>query len=684
MADTAFAENEAKSPEPGALAPPGRIEGGFAVDPTRRLAALAGHATFAATERGDDRAALVAMQVAPGAPPRAQALSLLAVTSLERVMGPLGQGAAPDAAGQPAWFVVCRVPPGPALWPANAPAPRPWSDAELLDCLLRPVAAALETLQARHVTHRAIRPDNLFRPAQGEPVTLGPAWAAPPASFQPVLFEPPYAALCHKAGRGEGSIADDVYALGVTMIVLATGRLPMAGLSEAEIIRRKVDLGSYAALTAETRLSPAIADLVRGMLAEDPDHRPTPALLSDPDAARARRVASRPPHRAQRALEHGDMVIWTARMLALALAGDPEEAARLLRTGVVDRWLRRSLGDSALAARIEEACRQRNSEAEADNPRADGVLVARAVALLDPLAPLCWRGVALWPDGLGALLADAAGDAQRLAVLRDLVESEAIGVWAAARPERCDVMVLRADAQHHHSLLRLRGWAGGLSRLTYALNPLLACRSPRLGAGMVVRLADLLPALEAVAAPHAAATPPLPAPLDAPPIDPEIAAFLAARLEQRIERDLALIADPADRDRAARAQLRLLAWLQRRTRAPALPALAAWLAAHLRPGLANWRGRKRREMLEKTTGELVRTGQLPALLALLDDPQARAQDQADAQAADEAVRAIDAELQRILEARSARAALARRVGREIALSAALVALAIAAVAAAMA
>jgi hypothetical protein len=42
------------------------------------------------------------------------------------------------------------------------------------------------------------------------------------------------------------------------------------------------------------------------MLAEDPDHRPPPALLRDPSGARGRRVAARPASRAQRSFKIGD------------------------------------------------------------------------------------------------------------------------------------------------------------------------------------------------------------------------------------------------------------------------------------------------------------------------------------------------------------------------------------------
>ena len=57
------------------------------------------------------------------------------------------------------------------------------------------MAQALDQLQTLGLTHRAIRPDNLFVAAGGKAVVLGPGWGAPPAMHQPALFEPPYSAL---------------------------------------------------------------------------------------------------------------------------------------------------------------------------------------------------------------------------------------------------------------------------------------------------------------------------------------------------------------------------------------------------------------------------------------------------------------------------------------------------------
>jgi hypothetical protein len=654
------------------------IAGVYSVDVARPLpGAGGGLPAFAATDRSAGRSGLMAVQSTPGGPPRAMALNALTGWTQDGLLVPLAHGPATGPRGEAAWFVVSAAPPGPSL----AASLRPWGEAELLEYVLRPAAAVLVALDQQRVTHRAIRVDNIFRAGMSASVVLGAAWSAPPAQHQPALFEPPYSAMCLPGGRGDGTIADDVYALGVTLVVLALGRLPLEGLDPVTILRRKLALGSYAALVGEERLPPTIGDLVRGMLAEDPEHRPPPVLLADPAAARTRRVAARPPRRGQHPLELAGERVWDARTLAHAVATNPDEGGRLLRSGAVDRWLRRSLGDPVMAARLDEVARLHSADAAADSARADALVTMCAVAVLDPLAPLCWRGVALWPDGLGPVLAsadamhDETGDllAERLA---DMVTSEATGHWALMRPERGDVVAMRMAARQRRVMMHLRGWGGGLSRLRYVLNPLLACSSPILAGHMVARLGDLLAALEA-----AAGRPEL---RRGQPVDREITAFVAARNEQRFEAEMVGMADAVSPDGAVVMQLRMLAGLQRRAEGKALPQLAAWLAEQAAPSLASWRNRPRREAIERALAEVARSGQLMPMVGLLDNAAARAADLRGFKAANDAVQRIDAELAALAGATAMRAEAARRIGHEVALGIAMVALTVAVVAAVLA
>jgi hypothetical protein len=348
--------------------------------------------------------------------------------------------------------------------------------------------------------------------------------------LQPAVVEPPYAAMCAPCGRGDGGIADDVYALGVLLIALALGRLPLSGLDADATIRLKLEVGSYAAVAGQERLPPLIADLARTMLAEDPEHRPSPAMLLDPHAARSRRVAARAPRRATRALTIGDREVWDSRSVAFAMATQPDAAVQVLRDGTADLWLRRALTDAALAGRVDEAVRQRAARGTEGEARADALMVMRVITALDPLAPLCWSGLALWPDAVGAVLVAAEADPALLTSVEAVIDTEAPAAWVTVRQDDAAASI-RVDARRQRGWLRQRGPGGGLTRLRYALNPLHPCASKVLEGLYVVQPADVPAALEQAAG-RTAGRP-------ARPIDAALAGFLAARMDGQVDPDLA-------------------------------------------------------------------------------------------------------------------------------------------------
>jgi len=636
------------------------IAGRYAVLPTQPMPeAGGGLPCFAAKDSHTGDTGLIAIQVRRDAPARSHALQML-VQPIDGLLTPLAHGPAPAPHGEAGYFVICPAPPGPPL----AGRLRPWPEAALISFALRPIALTLEKLAGHNLTHRAIRLNNVFQGRYGQPLVLGPAWAAPPAMHQPCLFEPPYSATCHPAGRGDGSIADDVYALGVLLLTLALGRVPLAELDDTAILRRKLEFGSHAALVGDERLPPLISDLLRGMLAEDPEHRPTPLLLLDPGVARSRRVAARPPRRAQRPLAVGDVTVWDARTLAYALGTQFDQGTGALRSGTAVQWLRRSLGDAPTATHVDELVRNRIADSPREESRSDAMMVMRAVASIDPLAPLCWRGTALWPDGLGALLVTATADPALTTSLEDMVAAEAAANWGPLRPERCDLPTLRLEARQNRAWLATRGLAGGLPRLVYVLNPLLPCAGPLLADRWITRLSELPAAIEAAIAANPKAV----------PLDFHLAAFIAARGDSRMEAETnaltGTIQNPVNLP-----ELRLLAELQVRHHAGPMPALAAWIAGAAAPMVAIWANRPRRRELTERLKALAPAGQLLPMLALLEDPPGRSADSVGARLAAAELNRIDAELRAINAGAPQRRGTATRIGQEIAAGVGLVALA---------
>jgi hypothetical protein len=601
---------------------------------------------------------LLAVQTRPDLPPRARLLGGRAASAAPNVLMPLDYGAGKDPAGREALFILTALPPGLSL----AADPRPWTEADVTKYLLLPAAAALGALAERGVAHRAIRPDNIFRAGAGERVVLGPCWAAPPASMQPPAFEPPYSAQCLPCGRGEGSPHDDVYALGVTILWCVLGGMPggptTAWEDEVALLRRKLTVGSLPALADGARLSQSLSDLLRGMLAEDPDHRPAPALLLDPEQARTRRVATRPIVRAQRALEVGPVQVWYPRELAWAIGKYPEDGAKLVRNGTLGAWLRRILGDSQIALRLDEAMARAAIEAPAETTRPAHVMASRAVAALDPLAPMIWRGIALFPDGLATAMVQAAvsGQTGTAAALEEVLIQDVTAAWLSGRVPRPDYTRMQQDVRDWRDWLSTRGITGGLARVLYGGNPLMVCASPILAGRVVARLVDLLPALE-----EAAAT----TDRKRPPIDTHLAAFIAARADQALMLEanrLSGFTSPEDR----LAVMSLFGKLQQRHYPEKLPRLAGWMLESGLADLTSWRSLATRKTLQDKLNALAAKGAITPMVELLQDSPAKARDAAGAYNAGRRVAEIDAVLENLRSGAERRSDRARQTGIEIA------------------
>jgi hypothetical protein len=154
----------------------GLIAGRYAVDTSQILLDAGGGVdAYLARDRMASDGRRVAFAVSRTASPRERALRVLA-DPIDNLMTPLAHGVAPLPAGKgEGYFIVCTPTPGPSV----ASALNVWPDKVLMDLVLRPAARVLEALQDRKLTHRAIRPNNVFQASRGQPVTLGAAWAAP-------------------------------------------------------------------------------------------------------------------------------------------------------------------------------------------------------------------------------------------------------------------------------------------------------------------------------------------------------------------------------------------------------------------------------------------------------------------------------------------------------------------------
>jgi eukaryotic-like serine/threonine-protein kinase len=282
--------------------------------------------------------------------------------------------------------------------------------------------------------------------------------------------------------------------------------------------------------------------------------------------------------------------------------------------------------------------------------RGDALLLMNTIGAINPRMPLCWRGVALWPDGLpGLLAAGIAGDADLLVAAEELLVHDIATGWSLAEqrqdcPSGPDIFAHRAQI----------GGSNGMLRLFYGLNPMLPCRAEGFSAGWVSDIPGLMRGLERNAGKAGDTM-----------IDLHLAAFIGARAERNLEMQVIRLATMKTADAQRRGELTLLRDLQVRYHPEPLPNLTKWVANRLRPDLARWRNKARRQAIEERLQALTQAGLLARLLTLFDDVASRTQDLAGMILAAKEVAAIDAETSAIDRDEVSRLTEAQRTGHAI-------------------
>ncbi|MFA7429507.1 MAG: protein kinase family protein [Rhodospirillaceae bacterium] len=494
----------------------------------------------------------------------------------------------------------------------------PIPENQVVKKVIKPLLTAMTEMSTRGVTHRAVRLDNLFWfDTTRERLCLGDCSTAPPGYDNPAAYEPPDMAQANPEGRGQGYPKDDLYALGLTVVSLLSGRDITETWSNDDVVRAKMAQSTYATFAAEGRVPLNLIEFVRGVLCDDPKERWD---LEDVDlwlqGRRLTPIQPKPPKRAQRPFKFEGREIFTMPELAHAMSVKWDAAAAPILDGRLEVWLRRGLEDNEAADAVANAIRI--AQAQSGDPRQSSDLtVARVLIVLDPKAPVRYREVRTTLDGFGTALACAFMQGRPLTSYAEMLSRDLPKFWVEAQG------LYSPELGHYESQFKdLKAnlttpiMGAGIERCLYEINENLHCQSPLIEGEYVTEIRELLPALDRVASK---------VDVKIKPMDRHIAAFINVKWERDTKVQFRALNDP-DPQRAAIGMLSLLAILQWRLGPPALHGLAGWLGAQLQPIVESFHGRARRRDLEREIPQIIRKGMLPELYNLLDNQEERQKD----------------------------------------------------------
>lgn len=533
----------------------------------------------------------------------------------------------------------------------------PMPEDQLTRQIVHPLVPALKEVSSRGMVHGAIRPNNMFyRDLASGGLMLGECVSAPPGYGQPVLFETVERGMAQPSGRGTGIMADDLYSLGVTLLILALGRNPLAGMDDEAILQAKIERGSFPALVGQVRLPLGIGEVVRGLLVDDPKQRWT---LNDLDLwVAGRRLSPKQPQisrRAARPLEFMGQEYWHCRTLGRAFSRHVAAATSVIESGELDKWLRRSMGDDARADAVANAIQTAGSGK--GGSMADR-LVARVCMALDPPAPIRYRGRSMLPDGIGTALADAFMRGESPQAVAEVVGNQLPMFWVNVQTDfKPEFVPLVQTFDQIRAFLERTAHGLGIERVLYEMNPTMPCMSSLVVKQLPSTPAELLRALEWTAAGGER---------HKDPIDRHIAAFLAARHKRSDELLYTQLGSGIEPMRRVIAMLTILAEVQARTGMDGLSHLAGWVVSLLEPAFRRFHSRPQQEAVRKAADSAAHNGRLTDLLKIVDDPEALRRDRLEFEAAQIAYREADAEMEKIRHSIADRNSIIESSGRQVA------------------
>lgn len=515
---------------------------------------------------------------------------------------------------QRCFAIIFRRPDGGPLMP-KLTAKIPKIDPEkLVKSLLIPALTTLAVFERRKITHRAIRPDNVFSSgADGSVFYFGDCVSVPPSWGQSTIFETIESTMTPPTGRGKGTIADDIYSLGATMLFLGMGQCPVAGMKERDLLAAKVENGSFSTLLSGEIVPGGLREPIRGMLSDDPVDRWTMDDLTQWTSGTLRRSA-RPirDYKTDRPVKFKDREYRNTRLLAHAHGLHWKDAAKQLKSKEFETWLQRGLSDADLVEELEALI---SSSSGSDGTSGDAKLVTRVGALLDPEGPLKYKGLTVMPDGMGYALSAAveSGDKEVISLVTELVQKGIASDWFEQKIllGRGDLTLEAKTFKKLQQFVRHSGPGYGVERVLYELNPFLPCRSPMLASAYVYSLRDLLPAIDNVVAEKGS--------LDKL-VDRHIAAFIASRISGSLDSQLAALEHTTGVSVSAKIGMTgLLAKVQNEYQHQMTPNLTAWLVEELQPAVARYNSKSLRKRIVEKMEEVAATGNLIELYQTLSN-----------------------------------------------------------------
>jgi len=491
----------------------------------------------------------------------------------------------------------------------------------ILENIIIPIVQSLTAIQQREMVHGNIRITNLYAgiSADNDKIMLGECLSAPASYNQPVIFEPVERAMATPIGRGDGTIKDDLYSLGVVLAMYARNFDPMRGKKDEEIIASKIVQGSYNTLIGPNdRIASGMTNIIRGLLTDN--HKNRWSLSDINDWLEGRNVNAQQPIRvkkASRSLEFDGKNFLYARTLAYRMSKNQQEAMTLIENNELAHWIKRSLGNNEISDRFELAI---STDQDNKSVQSWDRLLTRVSIAMDPAGPIHYKSLSFHMDSLGNTIADLFLKNKEISHFIEAFNNGVIYFWLNVMAEmNKDVTSQFKLFDKIKNYLRQDSISNGPERCLYELSSSIHCLSPNVIDFFPINPNEYLIALDRFAEKNKNNLP-------TKIIDKHGACFLISRDRSAIEPYLYDL-NHQEKYRYIMATINILNKIQSFSSSPPTPHLIDWILQHIDPIIGRYHDNMTREQIQRDIEKKKQTGIIADILKALENPKQIQKDQ---------------------------------------------------------
>ncbi len=558
--------------------------------------------------------------------------------------------------GTTRFALIFKKPEGNILLAQHQKRRDPMTEDNIKKFIITPIADVIQDISDRGIFHGNIRLDNIYYSSNNHAV-LGECFSSFPGAIQPVLYETIERGMCDPQSRGEGTAQDDIYALGVTVSILLRGENPFLGMSAKQITEDKINKGSFGLLTEGMRFTASMSEFLRATLHDDPKQRWTVEQLTA-WVQGSRSPAKQKIHikKASRTVEFNGKKYYHIPLLARDLPDNPSEAVRLIEDGTITNWLERSLKAQEISDALTEAISRASmgGKGSADYPAR---LITYASMALDPMAPIRYKGLCVFPKGIVGGLVEAILTGKDIKVYVEIIKNRYPWTWLGFKENMAnDTLDLLRIFDSCSKIINRSGASNGVERCIYELNNDVPCLSSMFKKKYVNDPQDMVKAMDNIVNDLD---------LSVSLIDRHVASFISCR-DNKDQSGLIGLIQGTDAIKRSLAMITLFQNIQVRYYKKPLVNIAKRLSADAEIVIERYHNTDLANDIRKKIAKTVEKGDITKLLSLVDNPQIVNKDKLEFETACQEYFILKQEYENITKRLEGNKAHGTSVGRELA------------------